>query len=177
MGWKNVKEHYRIGHTVQVTDKGICIGSLYIHDLIVVGLDGKTICRYDENSNKDLHRYQQEFDADPAMLRHLIETPDVFATSTPVYTYKGGDIIEKQCETPGWPNITHDGEIMYKNLFSEDRATVISWARQNAESNIASLGRRIKDAENQLFECRCALELEIADLSKLESIHSETPSP
>ena len=30
MGWKNIKEHYRIGHTVHVTDKGICIGSPYI---------------------------------------------------------------------------------------------------------------------------------------------------
>ncbi len=40
MGWKNVKDLYGIKHTVQMTEKGICIGSAYVHDLIVIGLDG-----------------------------------------------------------------------------------------------------------------------------------------
>ena len=40
MGWKNIKEHYRIGHAVQVTDAGICIGSPYIHNIIIIGVDG-----------------------------------------------------------------------------------------------------------------------------------------
>lgn len=30
MGWKNVKEHYQIGHIVCVTSKGLCIGSPYV---------------------------------------------------------------------------------------------------------------------------------------------------
>jgi len=37
MGWKNIKEHYRINHYVQVTEQGICIGSPYIHNIIVIG--------------------------------------------------------------------------------------------------------------------------------------------
>jgi len=45
MGWKNVKEHYRIGHSVQVTEQGVCIGSPYVHNLIVVGLDGRFVKR------------------------------------------------------------------------------------------------------------------------------------
>ena len=40
MGWKNVKEHYRIGHSVHVTEKGICIGSSYIPDIIIIAPDG-----------------------------------------------------------------------------------------------------------------------------------------
>jgi hypothetical protein len=57
MGWKSVKEHYQIKHIVQVTDKGICVGSPYIHDVIIIGLDGKVLKRDREPSNDDLNRY------------------------------------------------------------------------------------------------------------------------
>ena len=40
MGWKNVKEHYRIEHQVQVRAGRICIGSPYISEIIVIGADG-----------------------------------------------------------------------------------------------------------------------------------------
>ena len=74
MGWKRLKEHYRIEHMVQITEAGICIGSPYIHDIIVVGMDGKILKRHDGNAGS-LGRYQTEIDADPDLARHLIETP------------------------------------------------------------------------------------------------------
>ena len=117
MGWKNVKESYGIVHTVQVTDKGICIGSPYIHDLIVIGLDGAVKKRDYGYGNQDLKRYMQEFDADPDKLKRLVLSDDHFAASVTVFTYDGGDIVEKLCEAPGWPNVTHDGEMMYDNTF------------------------------------------------------------
>jgi len=40
MGWKNLKEHFRIGHIVQCRDGVILIGSGYVSDLIKVSLDG-----------------------------------------------------------------------------------------------------------------------------------------
>ena len=40
MGWKNVKEHYRIKHIVCTTQDGIAIGSPFIQDIIVIGHDG-----------------------------------------------------------------------------------------------------------------------------------------
>lgn len=169
MGWKNVKEHYRIGHHVQITPEGLCIGSSFIHNIIVVGLDGKVLKRYDERANEELRRYQQEFDADPATLRRLIETPDTFTAGITVYTYDGGDILERQCELPGWPNVTHDGEMMYDNRFSPDKATVVDWAKHSADLEIKYGEEAVAEAERRLAD-RCArLNIEKANRAKLEA--------
>ena len=119
MGWKKVKEHYRIEHIVCVEDGQILIGSPYIHDIIRISPSGVVIksCR----DNEDLKRYMREFEQDPQKLSQLIKEPDQFEASLTVYTYEPGEVIEKQCEVLGWPNVTHDGEIMYENTFSTDK--------------------------------------------------------
>lgn len=169
MGWKALKEHYRIGHSVQVVpDKGICIGSPYIHDIIVVSMIGEITKRYDPgrgwSRNEDLDRYQAEMEADPALLKRLIDQPDAFERSLTVYTYEGGDIIECQCVELDWPNVTHDGRMMYENTFSPDRAKVVEWATSNARAGIENwteiVDQRTKDlgeAERMLAERRASL--------------------
>ena len=169
MGWKNVKEHYRIGHQVQVTKKGICIGSPYIHDLIVIGTDGVVKKRYDGGGNNDdLHRYQREIDADPHKLRELVQSPDTFNDLKVVYTYDGGEIIEKQCEETGWPEVTCDGEMMYANTFSTEKEKVVSWAKRNADCGIKNFLEQINDAEKNLERLRTNLASEEANRRKLE---------
>ena len=81
MGWKNVKDHYRIKHIVQVTEKGICIGSPYCRDLLVLNADGSIALPhpYLGGGNEDLDRYRREIEADAAKARSLIEAPDAFA--------------------------------------------------------------------------------------------------
>jgi hypothetical protein len=141
MGWKSVQEYYEITHIVQVTEKYdepgqyICIGSPYIHDIITISIaDGRVVKRYRDGHsvNPDLHRYQTEFDADPEKLRELVGSPDSFGPTQTVYTWKDGEIIEKQCEKLDWPNTTTDGLIMYENSFSTDRSEVVRWAIENA---------------------------------------------
>lgn len=169
MGWKAIKDHYDIKHHVQVTDKGICIGSPYIHDIIVIGLDGVVRKRFDERGNDDLRRYQQAFDADPQKLRELALAQDTFAESIPVYTYEGGNILNKQCEALGWPNVTHDGLMQYDNAFSSDRSRVVAWAKRNADLGIESYTERIAEAEERLVALRARLAQEVADREKLEA--------
>ena len=171
MGWKKLKEHYRIEHIVQVTKKGICIGSPYIHDIIIIGIDGEIKKSY-TSSNEKLMRYQKEFDADPGMLRRMINEPDEFKRSISVFTYDGGEIIEKFCEELGWPNITHDGCLMYENTFSTDKSIVIEWAKRNAESYIKNLEMIIKETEEKLAKQREWLNEEIKNLEKLNHPHS-----
>lgn len=155
MGWKNVKEFYRIGHLVQVVpDKGICIGSPYIHDIIVIGFDGLFRRRLQPCRNDDLCRYQEEMDEDPGKLKDLIETPDIFENSVTIWTYKGGDIIEKQCEIPEWPNVTHDGQMIYENTHSTDRSEVVEWAKQNAEAYLIMATEQAEEARKRLTECQ-----------------------
>lgn len=169
MGWKRVKEHYRVQHLVQVTDEGICIGSPYIHNIIIIGADGKIKKPYNGTTNEDLRRIQDEIDADPAMLRKLVLTADTFDKSIPVYTYDGGEIIECKCEELGWPNVTHGGAMMYENTFSVDKAEVVKWAKRNAYHGGKMWKERIADVEKQLDECRDQLTKEEADLVKLEA--------
>jgi hypothetical protein len=173
MGWKNVKEHYRIKHIVQVTENGICIGSPYIHDIIVIDFNGSILKIDTSTTNKDLIRYQNEMDDDPITLKRLIETPDAFSKSITVYTYEGGEIIEKQCETPGWPNVTHDGCLMYENLFSTDKMAVVRWAKENAKAAVKLTINSILRLEKQLSESQKLLSEFKADLEKLESEYPE----
>lgn len=169
MGWKNIKEHYRIGHAVQVTKQGICIGSPFIHNIIVIGSDGSIVKRPSSTRNADLDRYLSEIEADPGKVKELLQSPDTFTASIPVYTYKGGSIIEKQCEELGWPNVTHDGDMMYDNTFSADKAKVVKWAKENARYAIESWERRIKEIRDDLAKVELDLSETKANLAKLQA--------
>lgn len=172
MGWKTLKEHYKIKHTVQVTREGICIGSPYIHNLIVVSLEGSVVKPYkDGRVNEDLQRYQQNFDADPAALAEIVKVPDTFAASIPVYTYDSetSEIIEKRCEVLGWPNCTHDGEMMFENTFSADRGQVIEWARTNAEIALKWAKERKEELLKNLATCEARIEVYEAGLERLKN--------
>lgn len=178
MGWKNLKNHYRISHIVQITEQGICIGSGYIHDLIVIGLDGDIKKRYGDrlSSNADLARYQQEMDADPATLRALVQSPDTFSTGIHVYTYDGGAILEKQCETPLYPNVTHDGCLMYENTFSTDKDEVVEWAKRNCDAAIRCVNESIQRLEHELAAARTELTQHQANRSQLEGEYPGNPA-
>jgi hypothetical protein len=175
MGWKNIKEAYRIEHQVRVTSDGICIGSPYIHDIIVIGLDGTIKKRYDDGRiNEDLLRYQKEFDAEPEKLRELAIAPDKFTTFIPVYTYDGGEIIQKFCEALGWPNVTHDGDMMYENTFSTDKAKMVKHAKEVTRLEIKHyedcMTRLMKDHEKACGN----LQTQLRNLTKIESDYPDT---
>lgn len=173
MGYKTLKEHYRIGHAVCVTDKGICIGSPYIHDLIIVGLDGAIIKADDGRVNEDLNRYMAEMKAAPEKLREVVQAKDTFEAAIPVYTYDGGNIIEKLCEKPGWPNVTHDGDMMYENTYSTDKRKVVKWAKENAKAGIAWWQLSIDQDKERLSKSESYLKQSQADLAKLEADYNK----
>jgi hypothetical protein len=151
MGWKALKEHYRIAdHIVQVTEKGVCIGSGHLPELIVITLDGKLLRRYESRGSEELTRYQSEIDADPNKLIELLQSEDAFTISTPVYTFQGAEIVEKFCEKPGYPNVTHDGQLMFKSKYSLDRIEVIRWAKEAAAYAQYGLKRVVDDARRKL---------------------------
>lgn len=177
MGWKNVKEHYQIGHLVQVTEEGICIGSPYIHNIIVLNADGKIVKEGERTLNADLIRYQAEMKADPDKLRELVITPDSFDTSISVFTYRGAEIIEKQCEQLGWPNVTHDGDMMFENTFFAEREKALDAAKHNCEAAIFLRQMEISDTRNRLAKSQARLEDLLGDARKLGITVGTTPPP
>lgn len=171
MGWKSVKEHYRIGHYVTVDrEKGICIGSPYVHDLIVIGFDGVVKKRPDRTHNDDLCRYLREFDADRELLKQLILQEDKFEKSLPVWTYFGSRIVEKFCEEYGWPNVTHDGLMMYDNTFSKYRAVIVRAAYQNAKAGHEVTGDRVEQTRKELKEIESRRDGYLCDMFRLEEL-------
>lgn len=173
MGWKAVRDHYRIEHTVQVTSEGICIGSPYIHNIIVISLDrGEVIKRYDPgrgwSRNESLDHYQAEMDAAPFILAALVAAEDAFERSIPVYTYEGGEIVEKRCEELGWPNVTHDGRMQFENTYSPDPGLVRIWAVDDAKAGIAWMQEAVEEAERNLADKMARLAKRKADLKQLE---------
>lgn len=153
MGWKNVKEHYRVGHNVKVEECGICIGTGLSSALIVINQDGLISKRYD-GQNADLNRYQNEMDANPAKLIELVTSPDQFGPLTTVYTYTDEGIVEKSCEVLGWPNVTTDGEVMYENTFSTDRDAIVAKAIRSCELAIEMNNDLIRRTEADLLRFR-----------------------
>lgn len=160
MGWKRIKDHYGIGHIVHVSDGNLLIGSPYIHDIIVVAPDGRVVKEYDR-SGGDLARYQSDIASNPAEFARLFAEEDVFSASIPVYTYrtyKGAEIIEKACEELGWPNVTHDGDIMYDNTFFTDRNKAVVAARKDAAAGLRWAQERLEKLREDLAKAEADLE-------------------
>ena len=143
MGYKTIKQHYDIKHIVAIYDKEeyggtcICIGSPYCHDIIVIRVsDSKVVKRYNKRgytANEDLVRYDEalKIDEHNGALRKLIDAPDLFESNLPVFTISGGFVVQEFCEEYGYPNTTHEGNIMYTNTYFNTRNEAYRYLLQN----------------------------------------------
>lgn len=179
MGWKNIKEHYHIGHIVQIRVGRIVIGSGYVPELICITFAGEvTWGDLGPSKNDDLDRYYAAMVANPGKLKELIDAPDTFTTSLTVYTYQGGQILEKQCEALGFPNPTHDGQMQYNNTHFTDKAKVVEWAKRNARAGIEAGDRRREEVRKEAAEIEAWRSEYVAALAALEAEYpSPTPAP
>lgn len=145
MGFKLLRDTYKIEHIVQVLDKKeyggrvICIGSPYIHDLIVINMEGEIVKRYDRRSNNELQRYMQEFDEDPEKLKRIVQTTDAFDAdkNKTVYIYDSYycRIRTEVCQDYGYPNTTNTGELMYYNTSFLTYKDALNYAIRDTEYN------------------------------------------
>lgn len=116
MGYKLLRDTYKIEHIVQVCDKEdyggrvICIGSPSVHDLIVINMEGEIVKRNDGRNNNDLRRYMQEFDADSEKLKRIVQTPDSF---------DAGDLRSHFIKSPYRKVIIED---MYPNSYDSSKS-------------------------------------------------------
>lgn len=143
MGYKLLRDTYKIKHIVQVCDEKkyggrvICIGSPYIHDLIVINMEGEIVKRNDRRNNDNLRRYMQEFDADLEKLKRIVQTPDSFDAdkNKTVYIYDSYycRIRTEVCHEYGYPNTTNMGELMYDNTSFMTYKDAFSYALRDTE--------------------------------------------
>jgi hypothetical protein len=156
MGWKKIKSHFGIEHIVQVDGDAIKIGSGYVPDLLTIKL-APTI-QVEKSSiisrGGELDIIADKMLADLSKVKELFESPDTFGADIPVFTFEGGEIQEKKCEEFGWPNVTHDGCLMYENSFSKDRSEVVVWAQESAKSHVENAQENLQYCEKKLADAK-----------------------
>lgn len=169
MGIKKIKKHYRIDHIVQRHARGILVGSAYVGDLLVFSDEGALVERSSIGTrDEDLNRYVSEIEDDPALFAALLAEEDVFDKSLKVYTWEGADVVECLCEEYGWPNVTHDGALMYENTYFRSRKKAAEKAKIDAALCVRQWERDLAQTEKRLTEVRGYLEESRANLAKLD---------
>lgn len=147
MGWKSLKEHFEIDGIVHVVSDRIFIGTPKNPRILSIGSDGvvtQHVIQLDDQFSQLLHK----LGSDQSVLQELLGRTDSFSASTPVFTFINDELVTKHCEHLGWPNVTHDGQLMYLNTFSSDREKANLMARVNAEF----LSRALKRLSKQSVE-------------------------
>lgn len=155
MGIKNLKERFQIKHIVQKTSGYIAIGSPYVHNLITIKPDMSIHwSSLGASSNDDLSRYFKEMSeaAESGELAKIINSPDKFGKTIPVWTFKNGRIIKKQCEVFGWPNTSTDGKIM-DSYFYKSRKEALRGCKIGVLSTIKIMYSTLPDVfyQNKRF--------------------------
>lgn len=171
MGWKAIRDHYRIGHIVHVREGDVLIGSPMVSQLVTIRPDGTIVPNSIVRNDGVLNRYMDEMREDVPKLLDLMHSEDVFDASIPVFTWEGADIVEDACEEFGWPNVTHSGALMYENTFFLDRSDAVRKAFSSARYRIDAWGEHVEEARKSLIEKEKRLSGVQDDLARLTAEH------
>lgn len=163
MGVKAVKEHYRIGHIVHMADGLLCIGSPYSSVILSIGVSGEAAGKWQSNpdslSNDDLKRYREEISQDIDLFLSVFHTEDQFNASFPVYTVNlKGELETHYCEERGWPNTTHDGILMFDNLFYPTKEKAFKYEKSSLIGIVNQLACNVLESMNDLQVARVELQ-------------------
>lgn len=183
MGWKAFKQHFKLDNLiVQLSNGGefLYLGTEYLPKTFFLNLesgeykfhpDSLNLTELDEFASKLYELGTEKF---LSKTKELLELKDDFTNSITVYTCSGSEVIEKQCEKLGYPNVTHDGELMHNNFFTS-KNEAINWGLQVAfddefrcQKEVERARRDLKLAEDNLKEA-----VEIG--SKLQSMLEPNP--
>lgn len=146
MGHKVLKEYYDIKYIVAIYNKEglgpcVCIGSCYVHDLVAISIKDckiKYSCIVKPGENSEIGQLAARIaeDAKTGVIRALLDEPDTFARSLPVFTTDKWAVKAAFCEEYGWPNTTHDGEIMYENTYFQTRAEAYAYLLRDTKAGL-----------------------------------------
>lgn len=167
MGWKSFKEHFQIEHNVQVRDGFILIGSDYVSDLAKVNIMTGEVIR-NENFTTFLPKYYPHLLDIPAIdILAVLAQKDYFLRDIPVYTYENGGIIKRYCEEFKYPNVTHEGYMMYSNKYSTSRDVVHKWAVEREKRDIEHYEERLREISEKEAEIKKRISASIMALQRL----------
>jgi len=172
MGWKTLKERYNIKHIVSSRPKGLCIGSAYIHDLITVNPKTGKLRLSESFSSKLKDQYPDLLSASPEDILDALNSKDTFSSNLVVYSYDDSGVTEHLCEEYGYPNLTHDGYLMYENTFTSDKSEAIRWAISDAQAGVDLFSKQVEREEEALIKLKSDLQFQ---RDRLESLKAQNP--
>lgn len=178
MGHKAFKQHFGIdGYIVSIDkkEKMLNIGSGYVPNLVSFNLlTGEIVTN--ENFITFLEKtYPNILNSTNEERLALIQSEDQFEHSIPVYTAKNGRVVETYCEALGYPNTTHDGEVMFENSHYTNKDMAVDLARRNLHFMIKFLQDDIDDLEKNINKRKIELDTQKEILDELNEIYPPSP--
>lgn len=184
MGLKAFSFHYHISHLVHRRDEQqphlVSIGSTYVPDALVFNaITGEFKVWNDGfvDASENLTRYRQEILADLDKARSLLAEEDQFKQSIPVWRVDpAGNLCVHHCEKLGWPNVTHEGLLMYESKFFPSPEEAIAYNVSRLKAEIGFNASQIVETEKKLEASRVELQQLKDLLSRLENLQTTTPN-
>lgn len=149
MGWKKLKDHFRIHKIVHVRNGEIRISTIANNVIDVIAIDAAGTPRIESPAwcSTEFEAIFNQLESNPALVKELVLAPDSFSESETVFTYRNGQILEKHCEKFGWPNVTHDGCLMYVHRYAKDIPTLVRWAEENTQEHIDRCNEELRSLQ------------------------------
>lgn len=178
MGFARFKEHFKIEqHIVSAENNVIYIGSDMASRLVGIDMQTGAVLVNDTFSSFLGKYYPEIFKAtNRERLAPILEV-DHFEQSIPVYTFCNDQLTEKFCEKLGFPNVTHDGEIMYNNSHFANKDDAIENFRRNLIIRIENYKDAIVELQEKLDKKTHALAEATKHLEQIEKAQQHSTSP
>lgn len=152
MGWKAFRDHYGISkHVVYLQGDQLVVASTNGDALAYISRNTGQLNCLPANGNALSAHYPGLMRSDPELNRLLLREPDHFTRSIVIFTFSGADILAKLCETPCWPNCTHEGQLITEERFDCDPATIIEKAIRHHQQRLHSIRQALIDG-NQFMD-------------------------
>lgn len=173
MGWKAFKDHFNIEHIVCIKNGKLIIGSDFVSDLVSIELSTGVVQANNTFPTFLQKHYPQLLDVESSEILILLNKEDTFSDSIKVFTYEDDVLLEKHCEKLGWPNITHDGELMYENTFSTDKYEIIKKIKRNLHLDLQFKARRKAELITELESIQNEESINLAAIERLDIQYPE----
>lgn len=177
MGWKALTEHYELDALHVKVDGDDFIVSTGLEDVIFDrnGKLKKNDVARGEYSSANTRRFTLigfviAVEANVEKFKELFAKEDTFANSIDIYTFKGGEVLKKQCEEFKPLTLTHDGEVIYENTHWATFDEALDAGIRSHKASIEWNHLQIESLRSELSKCQDFSVSTYADLAKLYKI-------
>lgn len=151
MGWKRFKEHFNIEHIVHSYNNVLYVGSTYCPNLGQIDMaTGKIIKRNDIFDDFFEKYYPEVLNVSEEFRLELIQSEDFFKKSLPIFLVENDSVVEKKTEEFNFPNVTHDGTLLYDNTSFKTEIEALKYSLKNMNSSIKFFKERISSLNNEI---------------------------